>query len=114
MANLEDINVKEWGKSIALACKKDGVVQSLAAYSTNASAYAYTVKFWSPSPVKILQFADSDGVGTQSTDGLNGVVTFTCSSEKYFDRAGEWQGQIWIVGTGVQIKSDKFSVEVGE
>jgi len=114
VADLEDLNVYEWGKTVELACKKDGVVQSLAAYSTDTSAFAYTVKFWSPSPVQTLTFDDSDGAGNKSTDGLDGVVSFACSSTKYFDRAGEWTGQIWIIGTTTRIKSDKFSVAVGE
>ena len=114
MADLEDINVKEWGKTVELACKKDGVIQSLAAYSTDSSTFAYTVKFWSPLPTETLIFVDSDGAGNKSTDGADGIVTFACSSDKHFSRGGEWTGQIWITGTTTQIKSEKFSALIGE
>lgn len=116
MADLEGLHVSEFGKTVELYCRKDGVIQNLSAYSTG-SAYEYTVKFWSPKPVKIFTLTDSDGTGPgASTAETNGIVKFSCSSatNKYFDRAGMWEGQIWIVGSGTHIKSDKFSVLIGE
>lgn len=116
MSDLEGLHVKEFGKEVELYCRKSGAVQNLAAYSTG-SAYTYMVRFWSPKPVKIFTLMDTDGTGPgSSTAETNGIVKFTCSSAagKFFDRAGEWQGQIWISGTGTLIKSDKFSVLIGE
>jgi len=99
MADLEGLHVGEYGKNVELYCRKEGVIQDLSAYSTSVP-YAYTVKFWSSLPHS------------------NGIVKFSCSSEpnKHFDRAGMWQGQIWIVNPsgGTRIKSDKFSILVGE
>ena len=119
MADLEGLHVGEFGKEVELYCRKDGVIQNLSAYSTSASPtpYEYSVRFWSPKPVKIFTLTDADGVGPgASTAENNGIVKFSCSSatNKYFDRAGEWRGQIWIVGDGTRIKSDKFSVLIGE
>jgi len=119
MADLEGLHVGEYGKNVELYCRKEGVIQDLSAYSTSVP-YAYTVKFWSPKPVKIFSLNSSDdGVGPgSSTAETNGIVKFSCSSEpnKHFDRAGMWQGQIWIVNPsgGTRIKSDKFSILVGE
>lgn len=117
MADLEGLHVGEFGKEVELYCRKDGVIQNLSAYSTAASANVYSIKFWSPKPVKIFTLSDSDGVGPgSSTAETNGIVKFSCSSmsNHYFDRAGMWEGQIWIVGSGTRIKSDKFSVLIGE
>jgi len=116
MADLEGLHVGEFGKAVELYCRKSGVIQNLSAYSTG-SAYEYTVRFWSPKPVKIFELSDSDGAGPgSSTAETSGIVKFSCSSaaNKFFDRAGMWEGQIWIVGTGTRIKSDKFSVLIGE
>jgi len=116
MADLEGLHVGEYGKTVELHCRKDGVIQDLSAYST-AIAYEYSVKFWSPKPVKIFALSDSDSVGPgSSTATTAGIVKFACSSmaNHFFDRAGMWEGQIWIVGTGTRIKSDKFSVLIGE
>lgn len=116
MADLEGLHVGEFGKGVELYCRKAGVIQDLSAYSTG-SAYEYSVRFWSPKPVKIFTLTDTDSVGPgSSTAEDHGIVKFSCSSmvNHYFDRAGMWEGQIWISGTGTLIKSDKFSVLIGE
>jgi len=114
MADLEGLHVGEFGKEVELYCRKDGAIQNLAAYSTGLS-YIYTVKFWSPKPTRRFMMEDSDGTGPgASTAETSGIVKFSCSSDKYFDRSGAWEGQIWIEGSGTLIKSDIFSIDIGK
>lgn len=116
MANLEGYHVGEFGKWVELYCRKDGVIQDLSAYSTGAGTpYSYSVKFWSPKPVRTFSLVDSDSVGPGASSAETaGIVKFQCSSAKTFDRAGEWQGQVLIEGTNTFIKSDRFTVNVKE
>jgi len=110
MADLKGLNVGEFGKTVSLYCRWNGIVQDLSNYSTSAG-YVYMVKCWSPKPVKEISFPAGP---TSTANEAAGIVQFSPSSDKYFDRPGIWEGQIFIEGPGVYIKSDRFTIEVGE
>lgn len=105
MAELEGINAGEFGKTVQLVCKKDGVVQNVSGFNT------ISIKFWSPKPVKRIQ---QSGTYTSTGAGVDGIVEFAFSSDVYPDRVGRWDGQLWLEKSGSLVKSDKFIMEVGE
>ena len=105
MAELTGVNASEFGKTIQLICKKDGIVQNISAYTTKI------VKFWSPRPVKRLQIS---GAYTSTGSGLDGIIEFAFTSDVFPDRVGSWSGQLWLERGGALVKSDKFIMSVGE
>lgn len=111
MADLEGVQVGEYGKTIWLYCKNKGVVQNISGFDSGAGEIV--VKFWSPKPVKQLNIT----AGYTSTgSGADGIVAFNFSSDSTPDRSGLWTGQVWLEsGSLVKlVKSDRFTMEVGE
>lgn len=109
MADLEGIQVGEFGKTIWLYCKNKGVIQNISGYDSGADEII--VKFWSPSPIKQI---DITAGYTSTGSGADGIVEFAFSSDSVLDRAGEWKGQVWLEKAGYLIKSNRFTAEVGE
>ena len=108
MADLEGIQVGEFGKTIWLYCKNKGVLQNISGYDTGNDEVR--VKFWSPKPVREMEII----AGYTSTgSGADGIVEFAFSSDNTVDRSGLWQGQVYLEKTGYLIKSDRFTMEVG-
>jgi hypothetical protein len=108
MADLEGIQVGEYGKTIRVYCKYDGKVQNVGGYSTDE----IKIKFWSPKPVK--QFEVNGDYSSSGGLGADGIVEFAFTSAKTPDRAGIWDAQLWLESTSALIKSKKFSMLVGE
>lgn len=112
MADLEGVHVGEFGKSIRLYCKWKGKVQNVAGYSSGDGEIK--IKFWSPEPIKRLEV--NGGYSSSGGLGGDGIIEFSMTSDKYFDRSGLWEGQVWLEQStgGNLVKSKKFSVDVGE
>jgi hypothetical protein len=111
MADLEGIQVGEFGKTIWLYCKNKGVLQNISGFDSGSNEIA--VKFWSPKPVKRMTIY---GGYTSTGSGADGIVEFAFNSSDNPDRSGMWQGQIWLedVAAGKLIKSQRFTMDVGE
>jgi hypothetical protein len=105
VAKLKGVNVAEYGKPIQIYCRKDGAIQNVTGFSTKV------IKFWSPEPVKRIQI---DAVYTSTGAGADGILEFAFTSDVYPDRAGDWKGQVWLEGGAKLMKSEKFTIEVGE
>jgi len=105
MAKLQGVNVGEYGKPIQIYCRKDADIVNITGFGTK------TLKMWSPAPVRRMSVSCEY---TSTGAGADGILEFSFTSDNTPDRAGEWKGQLWLEGGAKLMKSEKFTIEVGE
>lgn len=104
MADIEGINVGEFGKVIALNCQdSDGVTQDLSAYTTSDM----TVSVRSPDNTVNYTFEPSSATAVYQ-------YTFQFTSDSYPKFPGLWVAQLKVESAGVLIKSKPFTILVDE
>lgn len=100
MGILTGIISGEFGKSVKLTLKKDGVAVDISSYTT-ITVY---IRGETKNLTKVASFV---------TDGTDGEISFSFDSGE-LDRSGEWEAQVYLDKTGERSKSDIFQIDVGE
>lgn len=96
--------VGEYGKTNAVTLTDfDGTVQDVSSYTTKQ------VVCRSPDGRKTIT-----STGAFSTDGSDGIVTWSFSSGDPLDRSGLWEAQAVLTKTGAELRSYPFQLEVME
>jgi len=92
----------QYGSSIVLTVVDDeGAVIDLSSYT------GITIKALSPDARTTLSFT-----GAFVTDGTDGQISFTPSTNNTFDRDGTWEGQVQFTASGILVLTVIFEMEV--
>jgi len=92
----------QYGSSIPLTVvDDDGIAIDLSSYT------GITIKALSPDARTTLSFT-----GAFVTDGTDGQISFTPSTNNTFDRDGTWEGQVQFTASGILVLTVIFEMEV--
>ena len=102
LPELHGLVVGEFGKGQSVVLKDlEGAIQNISTYT------GITVVCRSPEGTKTLS-----STGSFLTDGSDGGVTWSFTSDALLDRPGTWEGQIVLTKTGYEVKSNIFEIPV--
>lgn len=102
LPELKGLVVGEYGKVQSVILKDfDGAVQNISTYT------GMTLAFRSPEGTKTVT-----ATGSFLTDGTDGGIAWSFTSDAYLDRPGKWEGQAELTKTGFSVKSLPFDVLV--
>ena len=93
----------EFGNTIVLTVKEDDVAVDISSYTTR------TVEFRKPASNDLSLTVTA----TFTTDGTNGQLDLTFADND-IDEEGLWKGQVVLLKTGVEARSEIFHMPVGE
>ena len=102
LPELKGLVVGEFGKAQSVILKDyEGAVQNISTYT------GFTVVCRSPEGTNTIS-----ATGALLTDGTDGGVEWSFTSDVVLDRPGTWEGQIVMTKTGYEVKSNVFEIPV--